>query len=219
MLRGTSAPISRIASRNSRRSSASLIASTEAPISSTPYFASVPFSASAIARFSAVWPPTVGRIASGLLALDDLGEDLRRQRLDVGAVGDLRVRHDRRRVAVDEDDVEPLVAQRLAGLGAGVVELAGLADDDRAGADHEDAFDVSAFRHYARLFHCVEELSEQVVGVVRPGRRFGMVLHAEDRLGLVAKPFDRAVVEIHVRDLHVGAAATWRRRRSRGSAR
>jgi hypothetical protein len=40
-----------------------------------------------------------------------------------------------------------LLAQRLAGLGAGVVELAGLADDDRAGADDEDALEVGALRH------------------------------------------------------------------------
>ena len=32
------------------------------------------------------------------------------------------------------------------------------------------------------LLHLVEELPEQVVGVVRPGRRLGVVLHAEHRL-------------------------------------
>ena len=42
--------------------------------------------------------------------------DLRRERLDVGAVRQLRVGHDRRRVAVDEDDLEPFGAQRLARL-------------------------------------------------------------------------------------------------------
>ena len=36
-----------------------------APISSTPYSASTPASSSAIAAFSAVWPPRVGRMASG----------------------------------------------------------------------------------------------------------------------------------------------------------
>ena len=80
----------------------------------------------------------------GPLALDDRREDFRRQRLDVGAVGQLRVGHDRRRVAVDEDDLEPFGAQRLARLGAGVVELARLADDDRAGADDEDAFQIGS---------------------------------------------------------------------------
>ena len=40
-----------------------------------------------------------------------------------------------------------LLLQRLAGLGAGIVELAGLADDDRAGADDQDRVDVGALRH------------------------------------------------------------------------
>ena len=88
----------------------------------------------------------------GTLLLDDLREHFRRQRLDVGAIGDLRVGHDRRRVAVDEDDLEPLGAQRLARLGAGVVELAGLPDDDRAGADDEDALDVGTLGHLRVAF-------------------------------------------------------------------
>ena len=60
-----SQPISRIASRNFSRSSATMIASICAPISLTPYFSSVPFSLSATARLSAVCPPTVGSTASG----------------------------------------------------------------------------------------------------------------------------------------------------------
>ena len=42
------------------------IASKLAPMSSTPYFSRMPRSCSAIAAFSAVWPPRVGRIASGV---------------------------------------------------------------------------------------------------------------------------------------------------------
>ena len=125
-----------------------MMASICAPISSTPYFSSVPFSLSATARLSAVCPPTVGSTRVGPLARDDLLEKLRRQRLDVRPVGDLRVRHDRRRVAVDEDHFQPLVAQRLARLRARVVELARLADDDRTGADDEHALDVGASGHY-----------------------------------------------------------------------
>lgn len=49
----------------SSRSSPLLIASTLAPISSTPYFSRTPFSCMEIAVFSAVWPPRVGRSASG----------------------------------------------------------------------------------------------------------------------------------------------------------
>jgi hypothetical protein len=52
----------------------------------------------------------------GPFALDDRGQHFRRQRLDIGAVRELRVGHDRRRVAVDEDHFEPLGAQRLARL-------------------------------------------------------------------------------------------------------
>ncbi len=53
----------------------------------------------------------------------------------------LGVGHDRRRVRVDQDDPVALLLQRLARLGSGVIELAGLPDDDGAGADDQDAFD------------------------------------------------------------------------------
>ena len=99
-----------------------------------------------MARFSAVCPPTVGSSASGRSRAMICSSDLDRQRLDVGAVGQLRVGHDRGRVGVDQDDSEPFVLQRLAGLGAGVVELARLPDDDRAGADDEDACEMSCRR-------------------------------------------------------------------------
>ena len=83
----------------------------------------------------------------GPLAGDDLLHDLGGDRLDVGRVGELRVGHDRGRVGVDQDDPQALLAQDAAGLGAGVVELAGLADDDRAGPDHQHAGDVGALGH------------------------------------------------------------------------
>ncbi len=73
---------------------------------------------------------------------DHLGDELRRDRLDVGRVGELRVGHDRGRVGVDQADPQPLGLEHPAGLGAGVVELARLADDDRPGADHQHVRDV-----------------------------------------------------------------------------
>ena len=76
-------------------------------------------------------------------ALDELGGD----RLDVGAVGQLGIGHDRGRVAVDQDDAVPVLFEHLAGLGARIVELARLADDDGAAADNENALDVCALRH------------------------------------------------------------------------
>ncbi len=63
--RGTSAPISIIACLKSSRSSARRTAFSLAPISWTLHFSRTPRSARASARFRAVWPPTVGRIASG----------------------------------------------------------------------------------------------------------------------------------------------------------
>ena len=63
--RGDSSPSFDMASRNFSRSSALSIAAASAPISSTPYFASVPSRSSASAVLSAVCPPMVGSTASG----------------------------------------------------------------------------------------------------------------------------------------------------------
>jgi hypothetical protein len=108
------------------------IASALAPIISTPNFSSTPSRARASAVLSAVCPPMVGQQRVGPLLLDDLGHHLGRDRLDVGRVRQLRVRHDGGRIGVDEDDAIALGLQGLAGLGAGIVELAGLSDDDGA---------------------------------------------------------------------------------------
>ena len=82
------------------------------------------------------------------LPLDDPGQDLEVERLDVGGVGEVGVGHDRGRVRVGQDQPVALVAQHPTGLGARVVELAGLADDDRAGPDQQDGLDVVAAGHY-----------------------------------------------------------------------
>ena len=59
-------PIRVMASLNFRRSSALSMASGLAPISSTLYLSSTPWRHRSSAQFSAVCPPIVGRIASGL---------------------------------------------------------------------------------------------------------------------------------------------------------
>ena len=69
------------------------------------------------------------------------------QRFHVGPGGKLRIGHDRGWVGVDQDDFEPVAEQRLAGLGAGVVELAGLTDDDGPGADNQNLPQIVASRH------------------------------------------------------------------------
>ena len=65
MLSATGRPTARIVSRNCSRSSARRMASTSAPISSTPKRSSTPASCSSTATFSAVCPPSVGSSASG----------------------------------------------------------------------------------------------------------------------------------------------------------
>ena len=89
-----------------------------------------------------------------------------RQRLEVDRVRDLGIGHDRRRIRVDEDDPVAFLAQRAARLDSGVVELGGLTDDDRTGADDEDgtpghsSVDWRANRRFpaplARLIRTVE---------------------------------------------------------------
>ena len=82
-----------------------------------------------------------------LLLLEDALDDLRSDRLDVGHIRRLGVRHDRGRIGVHQDDPVALLPQRLAGLGSGVVELAGLADHDRATANDQDGLQVFAAGH------------------------------------------------------------------------
>src|SRR3989454_12727964 len=48
------------------------------------------------------------------------------------------------------------------------------------------------------------EISEDVLVVPRPGARLGMVLHGEDRELPVGHAFERAVVEVQVRDFEFG---------------
>ena len=83
----------------------------------------------------------------GTLLGDDLLDELGGDGLDVGAVGQARIGHDRGGIAVHQDDAVAVGLEDLARLGAGIVELARLADDDGAGADDEDAFDVFALGH------------------------------------------------------------------------
>ena len=81
-------------------------------------------------------------------ALDELGGD----GLNVGAVGQARVRHDGRRIGVDEHDLVAVLLENLAGLRARVIELARLTDDNRAGADDENPLDICTLGHVMYSF-------------------------------------------------------------------
>ena len=86
-------------------------------------------------------------------ARDDLLDEFRRDRLDVGRVRHARIGHDRGRIRIDQHDAIALGPQRLAGLRTGIVELAGLADDDGSGADDQDGVDVGTLGHLVSRAH------------------------------------------------------------------
>ncbi len=83
----------------------------------------------------------------GALPGDDLLNEFRRDRLDIGGVGHVRIGHDGGRIGIDQDDAIAFLTQRLAGLNAGIIELTGLADHNRACADNENGLDICAFGH------------------------------------------------------------------------
>ena len=72
----------------------------------------------------------VGQQRVGAFPGDDLFKTFPVERLDVRDVRHLRVCHDGRGVGVHQHDLVAQGPECLARLGAGVVELAGLADDD-----------------------------------------------------------------------------------------
>ena len=88
-----------------------------------------------------------GKQGVRLFLFDDLFDRLPGDRLDVGGIGHGRVGHDGGRVGVHQDHPVALFAQRLTGLGSGVVEFARLPDHDGAGAQDQDAFNVGTFWH------------------------------------------------------------------------
>src|ERR1700687_62393 len=69
------------------------------------------------------------------LNANDLFEIFASKRLDVSAVRRLGIGHDGGPVRVRQHNSKARRLKRLASLRAGVVELRGLADDDRAGAE------------------------------------------------------------------------------------
>ncbi|MGH8100661.1 MAG: hypothetical protein ACREIW_05145 [Chthoniobacterales bacterium] len=95
-----------------------------------------------------------GQKRVGLFTREDFIEIFLGQRLDVRAVSQLRIGHDRCGIGVDEDDFVAFRTQSFAGLCARIVEFARLPYDDGAGADDQDFLDVSALWHRLCAFYC-----------------------------------------------------------------
>ena len=88
------------------------------------------------------------------LLLDDLGDDLGRDRLDISRMREIGIGHDRRRIRVHQHDSIAFGLERLDRLRPRIIELTGLADDDRPRADDEDRGDVGPLGHVARRSMC-----------------------------------------------------------------
>ena len=79
---------------------------------------------------------------------DDRFDNLRSNRFDVGGICEVWVGHDCCRVRVNQDDSNTLFLKHAASLGARVVKLAGLTDDDRARADDQNTLYIATLWHY-----------------------------------------------------------------------
>ena len=121
----------------------------------------------------------------GAFLLNNLLNNIRRNGLDVGSVGEIRVGHDGCGIRIDQDNSITLFLECFQCLGAGIIEFAGLADNDWPGTDEQNGFDVSAFGHGmlldALLSHQIHEAPKEIIRVMGPRRRFGMILHGKNR--------------------------------------
>ena len=109
----------------------------------------------------------------GPLPAEHVRDALEVERLEIRAVGEAGVGHDRGGVRVDDDRPEAVLPEHLERLAAGVVELAGLADHDRPRADQADRAKVDSLRHRS---HLVEPALEDRPRVVWAGAGLGMEL-------------------------------------------
>src|SRR5699024_10701843 len=91
----------------------------------------------------------VGQDGVGPLLLNDPGDGLGVEGLNVYMIRNVRVSHDGGGVAVDQHYLDPFAFQGTAGLGAGVVKLGGLTNDNGTGTDHQYLFNTGVFRHYS----------------------------------------------------------------------
>ena len=99
-------------------------------------------------------PPDAGDDGVGALIAQNLGDVFQGQRLHIDLVGDLGVGHDGGGVRVDQHYLIALFLQGETGLGAGVVKLGRLPDDDGTRADDQNLFDIRTFSHVVHPPRC-----------------------------------------------------------------
>ena len=77
------------------------------------------------------------------LAFNNVFQKFYANRLNINTVGNMHVGHDGCRVGVNQYNLQAFFLQGTAGLGAGIVELSSLTDDNGAGTDNEHLFNIS----------------------------------------------------------------------------
>jgi hypothetical protein len=92
-------------------------------------------------------PPQTREYAVGTFFLDNPLESFGSERLDIDSIGNMRVRHNRCGVRVDENNLGSLIAENSAGLRSGIVKFSRLTDYDWSGADDQNFSDVVITRH------------------------------------------------------------------------
>src|SRR5262249_34009263 len=189
-------------SLNSRRSSPRRIASMSAPISSTLYLSSTPDSCSATAVLSAVCPPSVASSASGRSRAMTCSTKS-------GVIGSMYV------ASANSGSVMMVAGLELMRLtrspSARSTRHAWVPEESNSHACPMTIGPEPMTRMCDRSLRlgirtCSDQLNEpveQVVGVVRAGRRLRVVLDGERRYVPAAQPLDHVVVEAHVRHLHL----------------
>ena len=98
-------------------------------------------------------PTQRGQDGVGFLDLDHLLQHLPGQRLDVGAIRRARIGHDRGRIRIDQHYPIAILTESLAGLGAGIIKLTGLADHNRPRPNKQYRVKIVAAWHEMRNYH------------------------------------------------------------------
>ena len=99
------------------------------------------------------------------LLADNLADILRRQGFGVNGIGNPRSGHNGGRIRVDQNNAVALLFEGMYRLGSGIVELAGLSDDDRPRAYDKDAVYIFSGRHNYPLAAAIDRNSSNTHSV------------------------------------------------------
>src|SRR5699024_10468146 len=100
----------------------------------------------------------INRVSFFAFLDQDLLDEVWLNRFHIGVVSELGVGHDGCRVGVNQRYAQTFFFKNAASLGTRVVELTGLADNNRAGANDQDVVNIVALWHGFSLLPSWSEL-------------------------------------------------------------